>query len=153
VTGVGTVGSLGATGATPATEEHLVCARVGEQLVAFPATCVREVLDRPEVTPVPYAPVGVLGALPLRGDVLCVLDPGPHLGLPSRTGAVAAVVVTVVAGRLLGVAVDEVTDVVTSTLRHAQGPAAALATVDVDGCLHQLLHPDELAEPHDQEDL
>jgi chemotaxis signal transduction protein len=152
VTGVGSIGSLGATAATLATEEQLVCARVGDQLVAFPATCVREVLERPEVTPVPYAPVGVLGALPLRGDVLCVLDPGPHLGLPSRAGAVAAVLVTVVAGRLLGVAVDEVTDVVTSTLRPDHGPAAALATVDIDGRLHQLLQPDQLSEPHIQED-
>ena len=134
-----------ATAARPATE-HLVCAVLGEHLVAVPAGCVREVLERPALTPVPLAPVEVLGVAALRGDVLCVLDPGPLLGIAPRTGAVPVALVVVADGRLVGIAVDDVTDVVDVPLGADGG------TVDVDGRLHQVLHPDRLTNRTDQED-
>jgi purine-binding chemotaxis protein CheW len=144
------------TGTTPATDagdtdagdtemEHLVCAVLGDHLVAVPGGCVREVVERPALTAVPLAPAGVLGVTALRGDVLCVLDAGPLLGIAARSGGVPAVLVVVAGGRLLGVAVDEVTDVV------AVPSAGDGGTVDVDGRLHQLLHPDRLTDPTEED--
>jgi purine-binding chemotaxis protein CheW len=131
--------------------EH-VSAELGDQMLAVPAARVREVLARPAVAPVPRAPDGVLGVLALRGEVLCVVDPGPSMGLPPRSQAAGAVLVTVAGGRLLGIAVDEVTDVVhidPGELATANSSATDARTVDVAGRLHQVLDPDRLGRPVD----
>lgn len=126
--------------------QTLVCAVLGDHLVAVPAGCVREVLERPALTAVPLAPVEVLGVAALRGEVLCVVDAGPLLGLAPRRGDVPAALVVVAGGRLLGLALDEVTDVV------AVASVGDGGTVDVDGRLHQVLHPDRLTDRTDEED-
>jgi len=131
--------------------EH-VSAALGDQLLAVPASRVREVLARPHVAPVPLAPEGVLGMVALRGEVLCVVDPCPSLGMPPRCGMAGAVLVTLSDGRLLGIAVDEATDVVhidADELATVLGAATAARTVDVAGRLHQLLDPDLLGRPAD----
>ena len=65
--------------------------------------------------------------------------------LRARATSPAALVV-VAGGRLLGIAVDEVTDVV------AVASVGDGGTVDVDGRLHQVLHPDRLTNRTDEED-
>jgi chemotaxis signal transduction protein len=74
------------------------------------------------------------------------------MGLPPRSQAAGAVLVTVAGGRLLGIAVDEVTDVVhidPGELATANSSATDARTVDVAGRLHQVLDPDRLGRPVD----
>jgi purine-binding chemotaxis protein CheW len=49
---------------------------------ALELTSVREIVPAPPVTPLPGAPIEVLGVFNLRGDVIPVLDTAALLGLP-----------------------------------------------------------------------
>ena len=122
--------------------EHVSFLLAG-QLWAVPAERVHEVVVCPAITKVPFAPVGVAGVAALRGDVLCVVDPGPGLGLPQRTAAAGAMLVADCGTQTFGVAVDEVLDVVPLDATRA-GTSSASGT-DHDGRLHQILDVDRTA--------
>jgi chemotaxis signal transduction protein len=49
---------------------------------ALPVSVVREVLATPAVTPVPLTPALLRGLVPVRGQVLPLIDVGAQLGLP-----------------------------------------------------------------------
>ena len=57
---------------------------------ALPVSVVREVLATPPVTPVPLAPPLLRGLVPVRGQVIPLLDVGTQLGLGGSDGADAA---------------------------------------------------------------
>ncbi|MGF1536193.1 MAG: chemotaxis protein CheW [Elainellaceae cyanobacterium] len=48
--------------------------RLNQQLAAIEAACVEEVFAIPELTLIPDAPLGIVGVLDLRGEILPVLD-------------------------------------------------------------------------------
>lgn len=56
--------------------------RVGAERVAVPIGAVREVLDAPEVWPLPLAPAAVCGQVAVRGQHVPVLDLAVLLGIP-----------------------------------------------------------------------
>lgn len=67
--------------------ERVFVGRVGAELLAFPLTAVREVIDAPQVQSLPLAPVALLGHLVLREMHLSVLDAGVLLGIASDASA------------------------------------------------------------------
>jgi purine-binding chemotaxis protein CheW len=86
--------------------------RVGGEDYAIDIMRVREIIPPAPVTPVPRAPSFVEGVVRLRGDVIPVLDVRRRLGLPvtPATRKTKYLIVSV-AGRRLGLVVDEVTEV------------------------------------------
>jgi purine-binding chemotaxis protein CheW len=86
--------------------------RVAGEDFAVDIMRVREVIPPAPLTPVPEAPSYVVGVFRLRGDVVPVVDLCRRLGLPSSEPTRRArYVVVKVAGRLLGLMVDEVCEV------------------------------------------
>jgi purine-binding chemotaxis protein CheW len=83
--------------------------RIGSENYALPVECVTEVAELGDVTPVPGAPTGVLGARNLRGQVLPVIEMATVLGLTSSTPS--RLVVAESDGRRAGLAVDAVAGV------------------------------------------
>ncbi len=122
--------------------EHVTFLLAG-QTWAVNAERVREVVAAPDIVAVPHAPVTVAGVLGLRGDVVCVLDPGPGLGLATRTTAPAAVLVVEAGSLTMGLAVDEVLDVVMLEVTSAGSTAAD--GIDSLGRLYQVLDVDHVA--------
>ena len=122
--------------------EHVTFVLAG-QLWAVQATRVREVVVAPALTAVPHAPAMVAGLLVLRGDLLCVLDPGPGLGLRPRDADAGAVLVVECGQRPVGFAVDEVLDVVTLDPQSATEPPDRCT--DMDGRVLQFLDVDRVA--------
>ncbi len=53
--------------------DHLIF-RVGEEHFALSATSLRQILEPPEIVPVPNTPPHLLGLINLRGEILAVLD-------------------------------------------------------------------------------
>ena len=54
---------------------------------ALPVTVVREVLAAPAITPLPMSPPTLRGLVPVHGQVLPLIDIGPHLsGAPADQG-------------------------------------------------------------------
>jgi purine-binding chemotaxis protein CheW len=99
--------------------------RVGGEDYAIDIMRVREIIPPAPVTPVPRSPSFVEGVVRLRGDVIPVLDVRRRLGLkvtpPTRK---TKYLIVNVAGRRLGLVVDEVTEVLRIPRSHLRPPPA-----------------------------
>lgn len=101
----------GGAGGAPV-EVQLCTFRVSGEDFAIDIMRVREVIPPAPLTPVPSAPAHVIGVFRLRGDVIPVVDLARRLGLPAGPPSRRAKFIVVrVAGRLLGLQVDEVREV------------------------------------------
>jgi purine-binding chemotaxis protein CheW len=99
-------GSAGAPGV------QLCTFRVSGEDFAVDIMRVREIIQPAPLTPVPEAPGHIAGVLRLRGEVVPVVDLHRRLGLPpGAPSRRARYLVVKVAGRLLGLMVDEVCEV------------------------------------------
>lgn len=87
--------------------------RIGEEDYAIDIMRVREIIHPLPVTSVPRAPPFVEGVFRLRGEVIPLVDVRKRLGLPpaAQTRRARFLIVNV-AGRRIGLLVDEVTEVV-----------------------------------------
>ena len=107
------------TGVTPVTEgrksewQTWVTFTLAGESYAFPVGAVQEILRVGTITRVPDAPHPVRGILNLRGRVVPVVDLRVRLGLPSgETNSAARVLIATARGRLIGLLVDSVEQVV-----------------------------------------
>jgi purine-binding chemotaxis protein CheW len=91
-------------------EDIHVRLRVGGEVYALPIAHVVEVMEVGNVATVPGAGPGLLGITNLRGQVLPVFDLAQVLGL-GRDQPPQRIVVAANRDELVGLAVDEVTDV------------------------------------------
>jgi purine-binding chemotaxis protein CheW len=82
---------------------------IGIEHYALPVERVLEVAELGDLAPVPGSPAEVMGVCNLRGQVLPVMDLARVLGLPQ--GEPGRIVVTELAERRAGLAVDAVIDV------------------------------------------
>ncbi len=86
--------------------------RIGGEDYAIDIMRVREIIHPLPITPVPRAPPFVEGVIRLRGEVIPVLDARKRLGLPATPrGRKMRFLVVNVAGRRIGLVVDEVCEV------------------------------------------
>jgi purine-binding chemotaxis protein CheW len=112
-------------------EVQLCTFRVSGEDFAIDIMRVREVIPPAPLTAVPSAPAHVAGVFRLRNDVIPVIDLARRLGLaPGAPSRRAKFIVVRVAGRLLGLQVDEVREVVRLP-REALRPAPA--SIDAGG--------------------
>ena len=101
-----------ASEATPSGAPAELCAfRVGDEEYAIDLRRVREILQPLPITAVPRAPEFLDGMIDVRGEVIPVIDVRRRLGLPARTTPRHKVLVVNVAGRVLGLIVDAVIEV------------------------------------------
>jgi purine-binding chemotaxis protein CheW len=100
-------------GPTPGSAGVQLCTfRVGGEDFAVDIMRVREIIPPAPLTPVPEAPAHVAGVLRLRGEVVPIVDLRRRLGMPpGPPSRRARYLVVRVAGRLLGLMVDEVCEV------------------------------------------
>jgi purine-binding chemotaxis protein CheW len=104
-----------------------LCAfRVGDEEYVLDLRRVREILHPTPITAVPRAPEGIEGVMNLRGHVIPVIDVRKRLGVVPAERRRAKVLVVHVAGRVIGLIVDSVVEVVRTT-RSAIGPPPILA--------------------------
>jgi purine-binding chemotaxis protein CheW len=124
---------------------------------------VREIRGWTPVTRIPQAPHYVLGVLNLRGAIVPVLDLRLRFGLAREEyGATTVTVVITVAGRLFGVVVDgvsDVLDVVEQDVRPVPDMGTAVDTEYLKGLTSAaermvlLLDVDKLLQPQDAQML
>lgn len=88
--------------------------RLGNQLYAIPLLSVKEVIPRPDTTPVPNMPSSFEGMINLRGQILGVYNVRKKLGAKAHdaNSALSEVIIIIEhLGLYVGVIVDEVTRV------------------------------------------
>jgi len=111
-------GSVGGGGSaapgTPADDAlvQLCTFRIGAEDYAVDIMRVREIIHPRPITPVPRTPAFVEGVVRLRGEVIPVLDVRKRLGVaPTTPTRRTRFVIVNVAGRRIGLVVDEVCEV------------------------------------------
>ncbi len=96
---------------------HLVTFRVGTELFGVPISVVQEIVRVPAIARIPQAPDFVEGVINLRGRVITVIDMRKRLGQATlkvdddSAARKARILVVEAEGRLVGVIVDEVAEV------------------------------------------
>lgn len=131
--------------------------QVGASFYGLNIHQVREVLNWETPTPVPGAPAVVPGVIDLRDRVIPVVDLGLRFRTPrARARAEARIMVTEVGQRLVGLVVDEVTEVrhlrpddVEPPSPEAVNPRDPLVTgiIRLDGRLAMMIDPQRVLDP------
>lgn len=90
----------------------LACLRVGDGYYALDIMCIREIVRPLPITPVPKAPPFIDGVINLRKTVIPVVDLRRRFGLsvPEHDSA-QRMLICAVEGRMVGLVVNEVTEV------------------------------------------
>jgi purine-binding chemotaxis protein CheW len=92
-----------------------VAFRVQEQEFCLPVTAVREIRSATRIVPLPNVTEEFKGLMNLRGVVLPVVDMTKRLGLPvSERSPQPVIIVAESAGRLIGLDVDAVDDIISA---------------------------------------
>ncbi|MEL6913084.1 MAG: chemotaxis protein CheW [Pseudomonadota bacterium] len=122
---------------------ELLTFAVGEQDYAIDIMCVREIRNWTEPTPLPKTPDFVRGVINLRGTVLPILDLAKRLELDAGAPDERSVFVVIHAeGRVFGVTVDGVSDILTVPRSMLQDPPA-LDDGTEPGCVSALILEEE----------
>lgn len=94
-------------------EEQFLTFRLHGQDYGMPILKVQEIKGWDKVTPIPNSPAYVKGVLNLRGVIVPVIDLRLRFGLPEAERDVFTVIIVAnVNGRLAGIVVDAVSDVI-----------------------------------------
>ena len=127
----------------------LVLLRMGGRACAIACEHVVEIIPRVLLSRVPDAPPGVLGVINLRGKVVPVVDVRARIAGTSELCPYQHLVIVAGSGRMIGVAVDDVQDVVTVPLASIEVPGELVdahgpGIARVDDELVLVLSPDDL---------
>lgn len=108
-------------------ERELVASRIAQHEICIDIQSVREIRGWTPATPLPHAPSHVVGVINLRGTVLPVIDLARRLALGRTEPSARHVIVVVqIAGRICGLLVDAVSEILSITSDRVQ------PTPDVD---------------------
>jgi purine-binding chemotaxis protein CheW len=120
--------------ATPAEVElHLVTFHLGAEEFGIPIETVREVLRVGDITRVPQAPPHVKGITNLRGRIVPIVSIKSRMGLPDTAPTARSRCVLVeVHGRVLGLLVDSVSNVVKVPMAAVAPPPEEIVTTATD---------------------
>lgn len=93
---------------------EIISFHLGEQVFCVNIMSVREIRGWAPSTMLPHSPSHVLGVINLRGSVIPVIDMAIRLGLPAiKPTERSAIIVTNIAGKLVGLLVENVSDMIT----------------------------------------
>ncbi len=119
---------------------ELLSVRVASHTFALDIRSVREIRGGMATTPLPHAPAFVRGMINLRGLVLAVVDLGERLGLkPDDVEALSVVVVVETGDRVVGLLVDNVSDIIIvdpDQIQTTPGLGSSLAQAMVSGVMN-----------------
>jgi purine-binding chemotaxis protein CheW len=135
-------------------EIQVACFRLGEDIYAIDIMRIKEIIRPQKLAVLPKAPVFMEGVLNLRGAVIPVVDLRKRFDMPVREiDRDRRLLIVALAGRTLGIVVDEVTEVITVPVANIKPPPQVSHGVGaeylVGVCLVQddlvmLLDPDRL---------
>ena len=104
------------TEAINAAARELIAFRIGEQEFCVDIMSVREIRGWTPATPLPRAPGFMKGVINLRGAVLPIIDLGARFGLrTSEPSERHVIMVAHIGGRMFGLLVDAVSDIIQLT--------------------------------------
>lgn len=97
--------------------------RLGDDLFAIDIMRIKEIIRPQKLTTLPKAPPFVEGVINLRGTVIPVIDLRKRFDMPPREENLPIrLLIVAVTGQLLGLVVDDVTEVVTVPIKDIKPP-------------------------------
>ena len=91
---------------------EIIAFHLGDQQFCIKTTVIREIRGWAAATPLPHAPLHVLGVMNLRGLVIPVINLAARLGVRSAVDTSrGAIVVAEVGTNIVGLVVDRVSDI------------------------------------------
>ncbi len=116
-----------ASAASQATTIEIIAFHLGDQQFCIRTTSIREIRGWAATTPLPHSPPEVIGVLNLRGSVIPIIDLAAKLGMRSHIdNSRAAIVVAEIGKGIVGLVVDQVSDILSISSVTIQ-PLPALA--------------------------
>lgn len=107
---------------------EIIAFRLHGQEFCLRTTTIREIRGWAPSTPIPHSPKEVIGVMNLRGKVIPIIDLAYKLGMSSSTpNERSAIVVTEVREMIIGILVDQVSDILTVKSSDVQ-PAPEVTT-------------------------
>ncbi|MBT0662981.1 chemotaxis protein CheW [Geobacter pelophilus] len=104
-------------------EIQVACFRLGDDLYAIDIMRIKEIIRPLKLTCLPKFPDFVEGIINLRGIVMPVVDLRKRFGLPElETTSNTRLLIVNLAGQVLALVVDEVTEVVTVAVKDIKPP-------------------------------
>jgi len=127
------------------TEIQMACFRLGDHLYAMDIMRIKEIIRPQKLAVLPKAPLFVEGVLNLRGAVIQVIDLRKRFNMPLRDiDQSRRLLIVALAGRTLGVAVDEVTEVITVPAADIKPPPQVTDGVGAEYLIKVCLFGEEL---------
>ncbi len=134
---------------------------IGGEHYALASQHIRQIIRFARLSRIPHADRAVLGALNLRSEIVVVLDAALRLNLgQAAIDQKTPVVIAVAHGRLIGLVVERVLDVVTLDGSQLQEPSSAVGSAGcvaavgaVAGQLVQVLDLDQLTSVRELDSL
>ena len=102
--------------AVPEEEVRVCLFSIGEDTYAIPVDLLTEIIIPQKIFPVPTTPSHVLGVISLRGSIIPIVDIRQALSLPQQSAATYQVAIIKNGPMLIGIAVDNVFEVVSVPL-------------------------------------
>lgn len=144
-------------------EIQVACFTIGENLYAVDIMRIREIIRPQKLTSLPKAPPFVEGVINLRGSVLPVIDLRKRFDLPLREfDSSVRLLIVRVSKQLLGLVVDNVTEVITIPVKDIKPPPQVVGGIGakylVGVCLAKesliiLLNIDTILTAHEASEL
>ncbi|MBG0511599.1 purine-binding chemotaxis protein CheW [Agrobacterium sp. MOPV5] len=101
-----------ATASALATTLEIIAFHLGDQQFCIKTTSIREIRGWAAATPLPHSPADVIGVMNLRGSVIPIIDLAARLGVRSTIDTSrAAIVVAEIDRNIVGLVVDQVSDI------------------------------------------
>jgi purine-binding chemotaxis protein CheW len=112
---------------------QLVVFHIGKELYAVGIEAVHEIVKVPDITEVPDAPAFLEGVINLRGKIVPVIDLRKRMRLPAgeRTKT-SRVLITENEGRLVGLLVDAVSEVLKMSPDAVEAPPEMISSIGVE---------------------
>jgi len=92
--------------------DEFLAFRLGDEEYAIDILKVQEIRAHESVTRIANAPAYLKGVVNLRGTIVPIVDLRVKLGMAGKAGASAVVIILNIAGRVMGILVDAVSDVI-----------------------------------------
>ena len=117
-------------------QRELIAFRIGSQEFCVDIMSVREIRGWTPATPLPRSPGYMKGVINLRGTVLPIIDLGARFGLTtSEPTARHVIMVAHIGGRMVGLLVDAVSDILQMSEASVQ-PTPDVASDQVLSLIH-----------------
>ncbi|MBB6180093.1 chemotaxis protein CheW [Pseudorhizobium flavum] len=110
---------------------EIIAFRLHDQEFCVKTTTIREIRGWAPSTPIPHAPADVIGVMNLRGSVIPIIDLAQKLGMKSAVATErSAIVVAEVHNMVIGMLVDQVSDILTIPSNQVQPVPEISASFD-----------------------